>query len=66
MQQKFYLEDLRETGNLQKRLELYYTHQIMSRPVDRRLQTLQMLLGSGVLDELDSDMTHNILESVIK
>lgn len=49
-----------------KRLEMYYTHQITSRPVDRRLQTLQMLLGSGVLDELDSDMTHNILGAVMK
>lgn len=49
-----------------KRFESYYMHQITSRPLDRRLQALQKLLGSGILDELDSDMTHSILESVIK
>lgn len=32
-----------------QRLGLYYTHQITNRPVDRRLQTLQMLLGTGIL-----------------
>ena len=41
-------------------------HQITSRPVDRRLQTLQMLLGTGVFNELDSDMTNNILDAVMK
>ena len=49
-----------------QRLGLYYTHQITNRPVDRRLQTLQTLIGSGILNELDSDMTNSILDAVIK
>ena len=49
-----------------KRFESYHMHQITSRPVDRRLQTLQMLLGTGVFNELDSDMTNNILDAVMK
>ena len=49
-----------------KRFESYHMHQITTRPVDRRLQTLQMLLGTGVFNELDSDMTNNILDAVMK
>ena len=49
-----------------QRLGLYYTHQITNRPVDRRLQTLQTLIGSGILNELDSNMTYSILDAVIK
>ena len=49
-----------------QRLGLYYTHQITNRPVDRRLQTLQTLIGSSILNELDSDMTNSILDAVIK
>ena len=49
-----------------QQLGLYYTHQIANRPVDRRLQTLQTLIGSGILNELDSGMTNSILDAVIK
>lgn len=49
-----------------KRFESYVMHQVTSRPVDRRLQTLQSLLGSGVFNQLDSDMTTSILDAVMK
>ena len=49
-----------------QRLGLYYTHQITNRPVERKLQTLQTLKGSGILNELYSDMTNSILDAVIK
>ena len=61
---KFYYDDRKETGNHQN--DLNHMHQITSRPVDRRLQTIQMLLGTGVFNELDSDMTNNILDTVMK
>ena len=63
------LQELRRSQRerkLPQRLGLYYTHQITHKPVDRRLQTLQMLLGTGVFEQLDSDMTHNILDAVMK
>ena len=41
-------------------------HQVTSRPVDRRLQTLQSLFGTGVFIQLDSDMTTSILDAVMK
>ena len=44
-----------------KRFESYQMHQITSRPLDRRLHTLQRLLGSGVLEDIDSDMTNKLL-----
>lgn len=49
-----------------KRFESYVMHQVTSRPVDRRLQTLQSLLGSGVFNQLDSDITTSILNAVMK
>ena len=49
-----------------KKFDEYYMNQMTSRPIDRRLQTLQKLLGSGILNELDSDMTHNILDAVMR
>ena len=49
-----------------KRFDSYIMHQVTSRPVDRRLQTLQSLLGSGVFNQLDSDMTTCILDAVMK
>ena len=49
-----------------KRFDSYIMHQVTSRPVDRRLQTLQSLLGSGVFNQLDSDMTTSILDAVMK
>ena len=49
-----------------KRFDSYIMHQVTSRPVDRRLQTLQSLLGSGVFNQFDSDMTTSILDAVMK
>lgn len=49
-----------------KKFEAYQMHLITNRPLDRRLETLQMLLESGVLNDIDSDMTHTILDAVIK
>ena len=34
----------------QKQFESYVMHQVTSHPVDRRLQPLQSLIGSGVFD----------------
>ena len=41
-------------------------NQITSRPIDRRLQTLQTLLGSGILNDLDSDTMHTILDAIMR
>ena len=41
-------------------------NQITSRPLDRRLHSFQILLGSGILNEMDSDMTDKVLEAVMK
>lgn len=49
-----------------KRYDEYYMNLMTNRPVDRRLQTLQKLLGSGILNDLDSDMTHSILDAVMR
>ena len=49
-----------------KKYDSYIMHQVTSRPIDRRLQTLQSLLGSGVFNELDTDMTNSILDAVMK
>ena len=49
-----------------KRFDSYIMHQVTSRPVDKRLQTLQSSLGSGVFIQLDSDMTTGILDAVMK
>lgn len=50
-----------------KWFDSYQVNQVtVNRPVNRKLQTLQMLLSSGVLNELDSDMTDSILVTVMK
>ena len=49
-----------------KKYDSYIMHQVTSRPIDRRLQTLQSLLGSGVFNELDTYMTNSILDAVMK
>lgn len=49
-----------------KWLDTYQVNQITNRPVNRRLQTLQMLLNTGVFNQLDSDMTDDILNVVMK
>lgn len=49
-----------------KWLDKYQVNQITNRPVSRRLQTLQMLLSTGVFNLLDSDMTNVILNVVMK
>ena len=46
-----------------KQFDSYIMHQVTIRPVDRQLQTL---LGSGVFNQLDSDMTTSILDAVMK
>ena len=51
---------------LPKRFESYQMHQIVTRPIDRRLHTLQIILGSGILNEMDSDMTHTIVDAIMK
>ena len=51
---------------LPKRFDSYQMNQITSRPLDRRLHSLQILLGSGILNEMDSDMTDKVLEAVTK
>ena len=51
---------------LPKRFDSYQMNQITSRPLDRRLHSLQILLGSGILNEMDSDMTDKVLEAVMK
>ena len=51
---------------LPKWLDKYQVNQITDRPVSRRLQTLQMLLSTGVFNLLDSDMTNVILNVVMK
>lgn len=49
-----------------KKFESYQMHQITNRPHDRKLETLHKLLGSGVLNDLDSEMSHNIIEAIMK
>ena len=51
---------------LPKKFDSYIMHQVTSRPINRRLQTLQNLLGSGVFNELDTEMTNSILDAVMK
>ena len=51
---------------LPKRFDSYQMNQITSRPLDRRLHSLQILIGSGILNEMDSDMTDKVLEAVMK
>ena len=51
---------------LPKRFDSYQMNQIISRPLDRRLHSLQILLSSGILNEMDSDMTDKVLEAVMK
>ena len=49
-----------------KRFESYVMHQVTSSSVDKRVQTLQNLIGSGIFNQLDSAMTSSILDAVMK
>lgn len=49
-----------------KRFESYVMHQVTSSSVDKRVQTLQNLIGSGIFNQLDSAMTTSILDAVMK
>ena len=49
-----------------KQFDSYQMNLITSHPLDRRLHSLQILLGSGILNEMDSDMTDKVLEAVMK
>ena len=63
------LRHSKRTIKLPERYDKYCRNQIKNRPIDRRLQTLQLLqilLGSGILNDLDSDMTCNILNAVMR
>ena len=49
-----------------KLFESYVMHQVTSSSVDKRVQTLQNLIGSGIFNQLDSAMTTSILDAVMK
>lgn len=44
----------------------YIMHQMTPRPYDSKIQTLNVLLDSGVLDDMDSDMAHKLLGAIFK
>ena len=63
------LRHYKRTIKLPERYDKYCMNQIKNCPIDRilqTLQTLQTLLGSGMLNDLDSDMTCNILNAVMR
>jgi hypothetical protein len=51
-----------------KWFDAYHTSSlnIPDRPIDTRLNTMGILMNSGVFNQLNSDMTNKILEAVIK
>ena len=40
--------------------------QMVVRPYDNRLESLNVLLNSGVLGELDSEIAHKIIRSLME
>lgn len=47
-------------------LDPYYVHQMAGRTVNRRLQAIESLMASGVLQTMDQDMTDRVLMSLMK
>ena len=57
----------RSTRNrkLPTKFEDYQLHQMVARPYDRKLQAIDSLLKSGVLNDMDNDTAHKIIASII-
>jgi len=39
---------------------------IIPRPVDRKIQALDSLMNSGVLSEVSAEVTHRLIQAVMK
>lgn len=46
-------------------LDSYQVNQMVARPYDSRLESLNVLLNSGILAELDSEVAHKIIKSIM-
>ena len=51
---------------LPARFDSYQMYQMQSRPVDSKIQSINVIMSSGILNEIDRDVAHKVLKAILQ